>query len=73
MMPRDRRPLTGRRVLVWLLLFFGVVAMVNGVMIWLALLSNAEISRHVSTMKSVHPLPAVVMREVSSEQPPWKT
>jgi nitrogen fixation protein FixH len=39
-MKRDRKPFTGRMALLWVVLFFGVVATANGIMIWFALNSG---------------------------------
>lgn len=35
--PAGPRPVTGRRVLVWMLAFFGLVIAVNGIMAWFAI------------------------------------
>lgn len=43
MSTRTVRKLTGRHVLIWVLAFFGVVTLVNAVMIWLALTSHYEV------------------------------
>lgn len=36
-MMKSTKKFTGRKALVWVLLFFGTVTAVNGVMIWFAL------------------------------------
>ena len=36
-MKRIKKKFTGRDALLWILLFFGTVATVNGIMIWFAL------------------------------------
>jgi nitrogen fixation protein FixH len=49
--PRARR-LTGRQVLIWVLAFFGVVTLVNAVMIWFALTSHYEVLKRTATDRS---------------------
>jgi nitrogen fixation protein FixH len=39
-MKRRDRIFTGRQALIWVLLFFGVVVLANGIMIWFALQSG---------------------------------
>lgn len=36
-MMRTSKKFTGRDALLWLVVFFGIIAVVNGIMIWLAL------------------------------------
>ena len=43
MTPR-KKYFTGRDALLWLVLFFGTIALVNGIMIWLALDSRPTLA-----------------------------
>ena len=40
-MKRQDKRFTGRDALLWIVLFFGAVALANGIMIWFALTSGA--------------------------------
>jgi hypothetical protein len=50
-MSSPARSFTGRTILFWLLLFFGTVAAVNGVMIWLALNSTPSPAHQEKTLR----------------------
>lgn len=73
MIPAERRRLTGRQVLLWLLLFFGIVALVNGAMVWLALETTEVMPRPISARTPNHPSPDSAMRDIGGERPPWLT
>jgi len=50
---RTARRITGRHVLIWVLAFFGVVALVNAAMIWLALTSHHEALKRAAAVDTV--------------------
>jgi nitrogen fixation protein FixH len=50
---RTARRITGRHVLIWVLAFFGVVTLVNAVMIWLALTSHYEVLKRTAAVDTV--------------------
>ena len=60
-MPKARC-FTGRHMLVWVLAFFGVVTLVNAVMIWFALTSHHEVLRRTSM---TGPVPALERESTS--------
>lgn len=43
-MKRKQKLFTGRDALLWVILFFGVIVMANGIMIWIALSSEPRLS-----------------------------
>ena len=64
-LPNTPCRLTGRHVLIWVLTFFGVVMLVNAVMVWLALTTHHEVIKRTAM---TGPVP-VLEREITS----WRT
>jgi len=62
---------TGRRVLIALLLFFGVVAAVNAAMIWIALQSWPGLSARDAARDNAMRTVAAVVRPPGGRDVPW--
>jgi len=71
MMAEEQPRLTGRHVLVWILSFFGVITLVNMVMIWFALTTNEAVLKRTTMNPSTSGLAVVQVLETRRAR--WQT